>query len=138
MAKKEEKTRTLTESPIPVTILWDKILMLPIVGTMDSRRAQEIMDAMLAKVLDTESQVVILDILGVATLDSAVANHLMKITKATKLMGCDCIISGISPVIAQTLVHLGVEVGEVVTTATVRGALELAFDRIGFEVRRKK
>ena len=124
--------------PTPVTILWENILLIPIVGTIDSKRAQEIMNTMLAKVLETESKVIILDILGVTTVDSAVANHIVKITKATKLMGSDTIISGISPAIAQTLVQLGVELGEVVTTATLKDAVESAFKTLGLEVVERK
>src|SRR5687767_6005624 len=91
----------------PVNILWDGILLIPISGMMDSSKAQSIMESMLEKILETEAKTIILDILGVAAVDSAVANHILKMSKATKLMGCDCLISGISPAIAQTLVHLG-------------------------------
>ena len=115
----------------PVTAIWRDILLLPIVGVVDSRRAQEIMSAMLAKISDTQSKAIILDISGVAVVDTAVANHLIKITKATKLMGCECTISGVSPAIAQTVVELGIDVGEIQTTANLRDALGMAFDRVG-------
>ncbi|MEE8056594.1 MAG: STAS domain-containing protein [Pseudomonadales bacterium] len=121
----------------PVIVLWDQILMLPIVGTVDSTRGQEMMATMLAKIQETEAKIIILDILGVATVDSGVASHLIKISKATTLMGADCIISGISPEIAQTLVQLGVELGEVATRSTLRDALEIAFDKLSLEVRQK-
>ena len=124
--------------PTPVTELWVNILMLPIVGAVDSKRAQEIMDTMLNKILETEAKTIILDILGVPTIDSAVANHLIKITKATQLMGSVSIISGISPKIAQTLVQLGVELGGVATTAALKDAVALAFDMAGLEVVKKK
>lgn len=127
-----------TEIPTPVNILWKKVLMVPVFGVLDSNRAQTLLDTMLQKILDTESKVIILDILGVATVDTAVANHLVHITKACKLMGCKAIVSGISPSIAQTLVHLGVELGGVVTTATLANALELAFSNLGLEVRAKE
>ncbi len=94
------------------------------------------MSTMLKKIVDTESKVIILDILGVAAVDSAVANQLIKITKATKLMGCDSIISGISPEIAQTLVQLSIDLGKVITTATLKNALILAFDILKLEVRK--
>lgn len=131
MAKEKKKV----ELPTPVNILWKDILMISIFGVVDSKRAQEIMDTMLTKILETEAKTIILDILGVAIVDTAVANHLLKITKATKLMGSGCIISGISPAIAQTLVHLGIELGDVATTATLKNALELAFKMIGIEVK---
>jgi rsbT co-antagonist protein RsbR len=126
-----EQSRSLIAMSTPVTAIWRDILLLPIVGVVDSRRAQEIMAAMLAKISDTQSKVIILDISGVAVVDTAVANHLIKITKATKLMGCECTISGVSPAIAQTVVELGIDVGEIHTTATLRDALGSAFDRVG-------
>ena len=129
-----QQTQALIEMSTPVTSIWDGILMLPIVGIIDSKRAQEIMNAMLTKIADTHSTVFILDISGVAVVDTAVANHLIKITKSTKLMGCECILSGISPAIAQTIVELGIDVGEIKTTATLRDALEGAFRRAGLKV----
>ncbi|OGR83017.1 MAG: sigma-B regulator RsbR [Elusimicrobia bacterium RIFCSPLOWO2_01_FULL_54_10] len=119
----------------PISILWDSILLIPIFGTVDSRKAQELMEDILTKIVETESKTIIIDILGVATVDSAVANHLVKITKATTLMGCGCIISGISPAIAQTLVHLGVELEGVITRATLKDALQWAFRTNGLEVK---
>jgi rsbT co-antagonist protein RsbR len=126
-----EQSRSLIAMSTPVTAIWRDILLLPIVGVVDSRRAQEIMSAMLAKISDTQSKAIILDISGVAVVDTAVANHLIKITKATKLMGCECTISGVSPAIAQTVVELGIDVGEIQTTANLRDALGMAFDRVG-------
>jgi rsbT co-antagonist protein RsbR len=126
-----EQSRAMMEMSTPVTALWDDILMLPIVGIIDSRRAQDIMGAMLARIEETRSRVIILDISGVAVVDTAVANHLIKITKATRLMGCECTISGVSPAIAQTIVELGIDVGDVRTTATLRDALAEAFGMTG-------
>jgi rsbT co-antagonist protein RsbR len=126
-----EQSRAMMEMSTPVTALWNDILMLPVVGIIDSRRAQEIMSSMLARIAETRSKVIILDISGVAVVDTAVANHLIKITKATALMGCSCTISGLSPAIAQTIVELGIEVGDVKTTATLRDALAAAFRRTG-------
>ena len=103
-----EETR-IEELSTPVNILWENVLMVPIFGVLDSKRSQDLMETVLTKIVETGFKTIILDILGVVTVDSAVANHLIKITKATKLMGCGCIISGISPAIAQTLVHLGIE-----------------------------
>ena len=126
-----EQSRAMMEMSTPVTALWDDILMLPLVGIIDSRRAQEVMSSMLARIAETRSKVIILDISGVAVVDTAVANHLIKITKATALMGCSCTISGLSPAIAQTIVELGIDVGDVKTTATLRDALADAFRRTG-------
>ncbi len=134
----EKKSSVAVNVPTPVTILWKGILLLPIVGVVDSKRAQDIMEVMLAKILETEAKVIILDILGVTAMDSAVTNHLIKITKATKLMGAECIITGVSPSIAQTLVHLGVELGDVATCSTLKDGVEKAFDGLGLEVREIK
>jgi rsbT co-antagonist protein RsbR len=92
------------------------------------------MSAMLTKISEVQAKVIILDIGGVAIVDTAVANHLIKITKATKLMGCECTISGVSPAIAQTIVELGIDVGEIRTTATLRDALEAAFRDVGIKI----
>lgn len=119
----------------PVTLLWDRVLMLPIVGVVDSQRAQSIMDAMLARISETEARVVILDIEGVETVDTAVANHLIKITQATQLMGARCIVSGISPAIAQTLVQLGIPLTDIVTRATLRDAVYYALQTLGLDIR---
>ncbi len=129
-----EQSRSLMAMSTPVTAVWDRILMLPIVGIIDSRRSQEIMNSMLEKIADTQSKVIILDISGVAVVDTAVANHLIKITKATNLMGCECIVSGVSPAIARTIVELGIDVSTVRTTATLRDALSHAFDATGMRL----
>lgn len=118
----------------PVTMIWRDILMLPIVGIIDSKRAQDIMTAVLNKISEHRAKIFIMDISGVAVVDTAVANHFIKITKATKLMGCDCLVSGVSPSIAQTMVQLGINVGEVKTNATLRDALENAFKIVGLNV----
>ena len=122
----------------PVHLLWDGILLLPIYGIIDSKTAQDIMESMLEKIVSSQSKVIILDILGVVTVDSAVANHLIKITQATKLMGADCVISGISPPIAQTLVGLGINLGEVETQATLKDALKKAFQITNLKVESKE
>ena len=132
--KLREQSRTIQEISTPAIKLWDRIVVLPVVGVVDSMRAQQMMDAMLAKITETSSKVIILDIQGVMAVDTAVANHLIKITKATKLMGCRCIISGITSAVAQTLVHLGVELGDVSTNSTLQDALADAFHRLNLEV----
>lgn len=133
-----EQSDSLMKMTTPVTAIWRGILMLPIVGIIDSKRAQDIMNAMLTAISATQSRVIIMDISGVGVVDTAVANHLIKITKATKLMGCECIISGVSAAIAQTIVELGIDVGEVRTMATLRDALAAAFRITGTEIRDAK
>lgn len=130
------QTRSLIEMSTPVTALWEDILMLPIVGIIDSKRAQDIMESVLRRIAQTRSRVFIIDISGVGVVDTAVANHLIKVTKATRLMGCVSLLSGVSPEIAQTIVELGIDVTGIQTTATLRDALEEAFRRVGVEVRR--
>jgi rsbT co-antagonist protein RsbR len=129
-----QQSRSLIAMSTPVTAIWRDVLLLPIVGIVDSKRSQDIMSAMLTKIAEAHAKVIILDIGGVAIVDTAVANHLIKITKATKLMGCECTISGVSPAIAQTMVELGINVGEVRTTATLRDALEAAFRDVGITI----
>ncbi len=132
-----DQHRSLLEMSTPVTSIWDDILMLPIVGIIDSKRAQDIMHAMLNKIAETRAKAIILDISGVGVVDTAVANHLIKITKATKLMGCECTVSGVSPAIAQTIVELGIDVGTMKTTATLRDALADAFHNTGHHIQRR-
>jgi methyl-accepting chemotaxis protein len=122
--KRQELDRTLMEMSTPVTPIWDEILLLPLVGVVDSTRTDDVMRKSLAKINESEARIFILDISGVPMVDTAVANQLIKITKATRLMGCETIISGLSPSIAQTMVDLGVEVGQIRTTATLRDALK--------------
>jgi len=129
-----EHSKAMMEMSTPVTAIWEGILLLPLVGIIDSQRTQDIMNKTLEKISESRAKAFVLDISGVAAVDTGVANHLIKITQATKLMGCESIISGISPAIARTLVELGVNVGEVETTATLRDAFELALEKIGEEV----
>lgn len=131
-----EQSRTIREISTPAIKLWEGIVVLPVVGVVDSMRAQQMMETMLSKIAETGSKFIILDIQGVAAVDTAVANHLIKITKATRLMGCQCLISGISPAVAQTLVHLGIDMSEVKTNSTLSDALEDAFSMMKLEVRK--
>jgi len=126
-----ESNKAIMQMSTPVTAIWEGILLLPLVGIIDSQRTQDIMNRTLEKIGEARAKMFVLDISGVATVDTGVANHLIKITQATRLMGCESIISGISPAIAQTLVGLGVNVGEVETTATLRDAFEQALERVG-------
>ena len=122
------------EMSAPITQLWNGILLLPLVGIIDSKRAQNIMTTMLQKIIDSQSKAFILDISGIAMLDTAVANYLIKITKATQLMGCRCIISGISGAVAQTIVELGIAIEEVETTGTMQDALDKALTITGAKI----
>jgi rsbT co-antagonist protein RsbR len=118
----------------PVVELWQGILGLPIIGNFDSKRTQLVMETLLKRLAETQSEVAIIDITGVPTVDTLTAQHLLKTVSASRLMGAECIISGIRPQIAQTIVHLGVSLGDVPTKATMAGALALAFKRMGLAV----
>jgi rsbT co-antagonist protein RsbR len=121
----------LLELSTPVVKLWDGILALPMIGTLDSARTQVVMESLLQKIVETESQIAIIDITGVPTVDTLVAQHLLKTVTALRLMGADCIISGVRPQIAQTIVHLGVDLQGVTTKANLADALALALKRTG-------
>ena len=126
-------TKSLMEMSTPVTPIWEGILLLPLLGLLDSKRTQDVMNKTLSKISDSRAKVLLLDISGVSTMDTAVANQLLKITRATQLMGCETILSGLSPAIARTLVELGVNIGEVRTTSTLRDSFELALRAIGLD-----
>ncbi|NMF66480.1 STAS domain-containing protein [Brasilonema octagenarum] len=126
----------LLELSTPVVKLWDGILALPIIGTLDSTRTQVMMESLLQKIVETSSEVAIIDITGVPTVDTLTAQHLLKTVTAARLMGAECIISGIRPQIAQTIVYLGVDLADVVTKASMADALLLALKRIGVTISR--
>jgi rsbT co-antagonist protein RsbR len=121
----------LLELSTPVVKLWEGVLALPMIGTLDSARTQIVMESLLQKIVETESQIAIIDITGVPTVDTLVAQHLLKTVAAIRLMGADCIISGVRPQIAQTIVHLGVDLQGVTTKANLADALALALKRSG-------
>jgi rsbT co-antagonist protein RsbR len=121
----------MLELSTPVVKLWEGILALPMIGTLDSARTQVVMESLLQKVVETGAQIVILDITGVPTVDTLVAQHLLKTVTALRLMGAECIISGVRPQIAQTIVHLGVDLQGVTTKANLADALALALKRTG-------
>src|SRR5215207_8329627 len=121
----------MMELSTPVIKVWDKILTLPIIGTLDSRRAQMMMEALLQRVVDTGSTVAILDITGVRTMDTLVANHLIKTVTAARLMGARCILTGVSPAIAQTMVQLGIDLTQITTRAQMSDGIKLALEMIG-------
>jgi rsbT co-antagonist protein RsbR len=121
----------LLELSTPVVKLWQNILALPLIGTLDSARTQVVMESLLQKIVDTSAAIAIIDITGVPTVDTLVAQHLLKTIAAARLMGADCIISGIRPQIAQTIVHLGVNLEDVTTRATLADAFQVALERTG-------
>jgi rsbT co-antagonist protein RsbR len=141
MATREElivrQQQELLELSTPVVKLWDGILALPIIGTLDSARTQVVMESLLETVVATNSKYAIIDITGVPTVDTLVAQHLLKTITAARLMGAECIISGVRPQIAQTIVHLGINLEDVITKARLSDAFALALDRSGRTVVRK-
>ena len=126
----------LLELSTPVVTLWEGVLALPIIGTLDSARTQVVMENLLQRVVDSGASIAIIDITGVPTVDTLTAQHLLKTVAAARLMGADCIISGIRPQIAQTIIHLGVDLGNVVTKATLADAFSVALKRLGLAVAR--
>ncbi|HEX3758258.1 MAG TPA: STAS domain-containing protein [Kofleriaceae bacterium] len=121
----------MLELSTPVIQLWDGILALPLIGTLDSARTQVVMESLLQQIVATRSPIAILDITGVPTVDTLTAQHLLKTVAATRLMGAECIISGIRPQIAQTIVHLGVSLGDIVTKASLADAFRIALAKLG-------
>jgi rsbT co-antagonist protein RsbR len=130
------QTSEISEISTPVIQVWTGILALPIIGTLDSARTQIVMENLLLKIVETESTIAILDISGVPAVDSLVAQHLIKTVAATRLMGAECIISGIRPEIAQTIVHLGIDLSNINTKASLAHALRTAFSLAKLEVRK--
>ncbi|EJE50995.1 anti-anti-sigma regulatory factor (antagonist of anti-sigma factor) [Acidovorax sp. CF316] len=127
----------LLELSTPVVKLWEGVLAVPMIGTLDSNRTQIVMETLLQKIVDTGSELAIIDITGVPTVDTLVAQHLLKTVTAIRLMGADCIISGIRPQIAQTIVHLGIDLQGISTKASLADALSLALQRTGWRITRQ-
>jgi rsbT co-antagonist protein RsbR len=128
IARQQEE---MMELSTPVVQLWHGVLALPVIGTLDSARTQVVMENLLQKIVDTGASIAIIDITGVPMVDTLVAQHLLKTVAAARLMGAECIVSGIRPQIAQTIVHLGVDLNEVVTKSTLADAFAVALDRTG-------
>jgi rsbT co-antagonist protein RsbR len=126
----------MLELSTPVVKLWEGILALPMIGTLDSMRTQVVMESLLQRIVETGSSIAIIDITGVPTVDTLTAQHLLKTVTAARLMGAECIISGIRPQIAQTIVHLGVDLGDIMTKASLADAFAIALERTGRAVRR--
>ena len=134
----KRQQQEILELSTPVIHMWEGILVVPLIGTLDSVRAQQVMENLLHEIADTGYDVVILDIAGVSTVDTLVAQYLLKTVSAARLMGADCIISGIGPAIAQTIVQLGINLPAVKTTSTLAGALETAFKMLDLVVIRQR
>jgi rsbT co-antagonist protein RsbR len=130
----QRQQQELLELSTPVVQLWKNVLALPLIGTLDSARTQVVMENLLQKIVDTGALIAIIDITGVPTVDTLVAQHLLKTIAAARLMGADCIISGIRPQIAQTIVHLGVNLEDVITKATLADAFVIALQRTGSNI----
>jgi rsbT co-antagonist protein RsbR len=130
----EQQRRTISELETPVIQVWAGILALPIVGSLDTARTQEMNETLLQRIVDTGSEIVILDITGVPVVDTAVARHLLETVAAARLLGAEVLIVGLSPRTALTLVHLGLDLAGVTTRTTLEKGLQLAFARLGLEV----
>ena len=133
-AELAEQRRTISELQTPVIQVWDHILALPVVGSLDTARTQETTETLLDRIIETSSEIVLLDITGVPVVDTAVAKHLLEMVTAARLLGCEVLIVGLSARTAMTLVHLGIDLAGVITRTTLAKGLELAFRRLGLEV----
>lgn len=129
-----EQQRTISELQTPVIQVWDGILALPVIGSLDTARAQEMNEALLQRIVETGSEIIIIDITGVPVVDTSVAQHLLETVTAARLLGCEVLLVGIAPRIALTLVHLGLDLSGVTTRTTMAKGLELAFARLGLTV----
>ena len=130
----EQQREEMSEVSAPVVKLWERIVTVPLIGTLDSYRSQTVMENLLEALVEREAEVAVIDITGVSTVDTLVAQHLLKTAAAVRLMGAECVICGVSPKIAQTIVHLGVEMPNVVTRVDLQSGLSYAFERIGLSV----
>jgi rsbT co-antagonist protein RsbR len=136
-ARIAEQRQTISDLRTPVIQVWDGVLAVPVVGSVDTARAQDMTESLLEKIVETSSEIVIVDITGVPVVDTAVAKHLLETVAAARLLGAEVLIVGLTSRIAITLVHLGVDLGGVTTRTTMAKGLELAFSRLGLEVRRR-
>jgi rsbT co-antagonist protein RsbR len=134
----KRQQQDLLELSTPVIKLFDGVLAVPMIGTLDSARTQVVMETLLERIVETGSTLAIIDITGVPTVDTLVAQHLLKTVSAIRLMGAECIISGIRPQIAQTIVHLGIDLQGIASKATLADALQLAMQQLGYVVTRAK
>ncbi len=134
----EKQRRAIEELSNPIIKIWDKVLVLPLIGTLDTRRSQKLTENLLTEIAATQSKVAIMDITGVPTVDSAVANHLLKTVASVKLLGAECVITGIRPDVAQTIVHLGLDLSEVDTLSNLSEGLKWALNRLNMRILERK
>ena len=130
----KQQQEALLELSTPVVRVWDKVLSVPLIGVLDSERTQMVMETLLQKIVDTQSRVVILDISGIPGIDTLVANHLIRTVTAARLLGAECIVTGVSSNIAQTLVHLGIDLSGITTRPSMSDGLEMAFEILNLKV----
>ena len=133
-----QQRRTISELQTPVVEVWDGVLLLPIVGTLDTARTQEMNERLLQKIVEARSEIVLLDITGVAVIDTAIAKHLLETIAAARLLGAEVMVVGISAGAAMTLVHLGLDLSNVITRTNLSRGLQLAFNKLGLEVVRRR
>jgi len=129
-----EQQEALLELSTPVIRVWDKVLTIPLIGTLDSERTQLLMETLLQRIVDTQSRVAILDISGIPGIDTLVANHLIRTVAATRLLGAECIVTGVTSKIAQTLVHLGVDLSGITTRPSMSDGIAMAFEILNLKV----
>jgi rsbT co-antagonist protein RsbR len=134
----EKQRQAIEELSTPIIKIWEQVLVLPLIGTLDTRRSQKLTESLLTDISLTQSKVAILDITGVPTVDSAVANHILKTVASVKLLGAECVITGIRPEVAQTIVHLGVDLTEVETLSNLSEGLKWAFRRLSMKILQEK
>lgn len=130
----QQQKKAIEELSTPIIKIWDQVLVLPLIGALDTRRSQMLTENLLTEIAITQSKITILDITGVPTVDSAVANHLLKTVGSVKLLGAQCVVTGIRPEVAQTIVHLGVDLTEVETLSNLSEGLKWAFGRLHFKM----
>lgn len=130
----EEQQKAIEVLSTPIIKIWEQVLVLPLIGTLDTRRSQKLTEALLTDIGTTQTKVTIIDITGVPNVDSAVANHLLKTVAAVQLLGASCVITGIRPEVAQTIVHLGVDLGGVETLSNLAEGLKWAFDKLHLKI----
>jgi rsbT co-antagonist protein RsbR len=134
----KQQRKAIEELSTPIIKIWDQVLVLPLIGALDTRRSQKLTESLLTDIAVTQTRVAILDITGVPTVDSAVANHILKTVSAVKLLGADCVITGIRPDVAQTIVHLGVDLSGVETLSNLSEGLKWAFEYLDLEINKKR
>ncbi len=130
----EKQRRAIEELSTPIIKIWEKVLVLPLIGVLDTRRSQKLTEQLLQTIAEVQAKLTIIDITGVPTVDSAVANHLIKTVNSVKLLGAECVITGIRPEVAQTIIYLGLDLSDIQTLANLSEGLKLAFERLNMKI----